>query len=350
VTQGQERALAAPATLTEVARLAGVSVATASRVLNGSARRPTGVMRDRVLTAAARLDYSPNVAAQAVARGRTNIVGLVVHGISDPYFATIAAGAIRAGDDSGIVMSIMDTEGSPVREIQYVAALRRQRARAVILAGSRRGNLRLQRELQEEIALFLAGGGQVAIIGQQLPGANTVLVENRAAARDLAETLCTLGYRSYVVLAGPTNLRTSTDRLAGFRSGLAKHGIPLAANRVVTTDFTRDGGYRAAEAFLASGLQAECLFAVNDVVAVGAMAALRMHGIHLPDDMAVAGFDDIPTLRDVVPHLTTVHIPLEALGTQAMALAVAATVDGAAALVRRFGGSVVVRESTPGLH
>ena len=338
-----------PVTLAEVARVAGVSLATASRVLNGGPRRPREDLRTRVLDAAGRLQYTPNAAAQAVARGRTTVVGLVVQDLGDPYFSAIATGVVQAADEQGLVTTIFDTRRDPAREVRYVASLRQQRARAVILAGSRTEDAPTAALLAEEVEAFRASGGRVTLLSQQRFAADTVLVENRAGARALAEALVGLGHREFVVLAGPAELRTSTDRLTGFREGLARSGAALPAGRVLREDFTRDGGYRAAKALLASGLRPSCLFAVNDVMAVGAMAALRDAGLRLPQDLAVAGFDDIATLRDVVPALTTVHLPLERLGTEALALALAEPSPDARPRLRRVGGTVVVRESTPAL-
>jgi LacI family transcriptional regulator len=146
------------------------------------------------------------------------------------------------------------------------------------------------------------------------------------------------------VLAGPTSLLTARDRLAGFRAGLREQGIELARDAVVHGAFTRDGGYEAAQELLARAAGATCVFAVNDVMAVGAMAALRAHGVAVGADLSVAGFDDIAWLRDVVPSLTTVRIPLEQMGVDAMRM----VLDDAPAVPRVLSvhGEVVLRDST----
>ena len=185
----------------------------------------------------------------------------------------------------------------------------------------------------------------MACVSQNLLGTNTVLVQNRAGARDLAHELTGLGHRRFAVLAGPVDLLTARDRLAGFLDGLAGAGIAPDAVRVVDGPFTRDGGYAAAEELIAGGLDVTCVFAANDVMAVGAMAALRDHGLRVPDDVSIAGFDDIETLRDLVPSLTTVHLPLAELGERAAALAL----DGAPGdpiRQARVRGHVVLRAST----
>lgn len=337
-----------PATLAEVARLAGVSLTTASRVLNGSDRTPGEELRRRVTSAAERLRYSPNAAAQATARGRANVVGLIVHDISDPYFSAIAAGVMRAADEFGAVTTIADTRHDPAREARLVVTLHQQRARTIVIAGSRSSGRDAERAVGHAISEFAAAGGRVALISQKQHDCDTVMIENRSGARALAEALVGLGYRRFAVLDGPPALRTSSDRLQGFRDGLSRHGITLAEGAVVSTGFTRDGGHDGARKLLAAGPLPECVFAANDVMAVGAMAAFREHGLALPGDLATAGFDDIRMLRDIVPSLTTVRIPLEDLGC----LAVRMALDEPGGVppggrVRRVACRVVLRDSTP---
>ncbi|MDQ3485399.1 MAG: LacI family transcriptional regulator [Actinomycetota bacterium] len=335
-------------TLQDVAYKAGVSLATASRVLNGSTRRVGDDPRRRVLAAAARLNYSANAQAQAMARGRTNVIGLLVHDLADPYFSTIAASVIAAADKHRLLVTIASTDRRPERELEYVATLRGQRARAVILAGSRmEGAVEIDR-LGAELTTFEAAGGRVALISQRGLPVNTVLVENRAGARHLATELVALGYRRFAVLAGPLPLLTAKDRASGFREGLARAGIALSPADVVAGDFTRDGGYAGMTALLDVGLHSACVFAVNDVMAVGAMAALRDRGLQMPRDMAVAGFDDIVTLRDVTPALTTVRLPLGKIGEMALELVTSAQAERPH--LRRIRGEVVLRASTPPLR
>ncbi len=146
----------------------------------------------------------------------------------------------------------------------------------------------------------------------------TVEPDNRGGARRLACALVELGHRRFAVLCGPAGLLTARDRLEGFRQGLAEAG-GVAAD-VVEGGFTRDGGHAVALELLGRGTASTCVFAVNDVMAVGAMAALRERGVPVPQAMSVAGFDDIATLRDTVPALTTVRLPLEEMGEQAARL------------------------------
>jgi LacI family transcriptional regulator len=337
------------ATLTQVAAHAGVSLATASRALNGSARKVNPELQARVLASAAALGYSANVQAQAVARGTTNTVAVVVGDIADPYFSSIASGIIRVADERGLIVTITATEADAAREGATLVAVKGQRPRAVIVAGSRRLGA-ADGDAAAELAAIERGGAKVALIGAAVPGLRSVPVQNREGAAALATALTERGYTDFVVLAGPDDLLTARERTTGF--------LDVAPGaRVVHGAFSRDGGYETMDALLASGdLGAQqigsagttgrvCVFAVTDVMAVGAMAAMRDRGIVPGTDIAVAGFDDIPLVRDVTPSLTTVALPLASIGARALELALADDQD--ATLAEPVAGTVIVRASTP---
>ncbi|MCW2918453.1 MAG: transcriptional regulator, LacI family [Actinomycetia bacterium] len=326
-------------TLEDVARHAGVSLATASRVLNGSTRRVGATLHERVERAAAELGYATNLPAQTLARGASNVIGLVVHDLTDPYFAAIADGAMSAADRHGLVVMVGTTRRDPEREIGYVSALRAQRVRAIVLAGSRLADPAATRRLGDELARYRDAGGRIACIGQDLLGANTVAPANREGAAALARALAGLGHTRFAILAGPPELITAADRAEGFAAAL--DGLGLPAPLIVPGGFDRDSGYSAAAEIV--GTDVSCLFAVNDVMAVGALAALRDQGVNVPLDLSVAGFDDIATLRDLNPALTTVRLPLTRMGEQALELALG---DSATAEVENVAGEVILRAST----
>ncbi|MCL3859396.1 LacI family DNA-binding transcriptional regulator [Actinotalea sp. K2] len=336
----------ASVTLSQVAREAGVSLATASRAINGSANRTVRPdLRDRVLEAAERLRYSPDANAQAMARGRTTSLGLIVHDIADPYFSSIAAGVGLAAERADLAVTLASTQHDPSREPRFVELLTRQRARAIIVAGGRRDDDEANGRMREALEDFRHSGGTVALIGQPLLDVDTVVISNRSSSADLARALHEHGYRRFGVLAGPTDHLTACDRLAGFTEALDELGTPPPEGAVVHSAFTRDGGYEAMSTLLRQGPPVELVFAVNDVMAVGAIAAARDRGTAVPQDVAVAGFDDIVTLRDITPALTTVRVPLIEVGIAATELALAAPGDEPRLV--HVGGTVVLRESTP---
>lgn len=307
-------------TLAEVAAHAGVSLATASRALNGSTRRVNPELQERVLASASALGYSANVQAQAVARGTSNVVALVVGDIADPYFAAVASGVVRVADERGLIVTITATgpyagAASIEREEAAIDALRGQRPRAVVLAGSRVVGPTGDGAARPSGVAALAAG-RVAAIGGGAPGVRTVAVDNRGGAAALARELTGLGYRDFAILAGPEELVTVRDRVEGFRSVAAGASVRHA-------EFSRDGGHRAMAELLASRARPECVFAVADVMALGAMSALREAGIAPGADVGVAGFDDLPLVADVTPALTSVALPLAEIGARALELALA---------------------------
>lgn len=336
---------AAAVTLHDVARESGVSLATASRALNGSARKVNDEYRERVIAAARKLGYSTNLSAQAVAKGTTSTVALLVSDITDPYFSSIASGVIAASEAAGLVVTIAVTHRDPKRELELVRAMRGGRPRVMLLAGSRFDDEASHDALVAELESFERTGGRVVMLSQRSLPFPTVQLDNRAGARSLAEELVGLGYRRFAVVHGPASLLTSADRVAGFREGLAAHGVALDPALVVESAFTRDGGHAATLQLIDAHRDIDLVFAVNDVMAIGASSALRDRGIEPGADIGVAGFDDIPTVRDVSPAVTTVAVPLVELGRQALAMALDEDAGADSSIL--MPTSVVIRESTP---
>ncbi len=344
---GRREARGSRVTLQDVADLAGVSLTTASRVVSDGPRRVGGQLAIRVHQAVAELGYTANLQARAVATGQSNVVGVTVHDIADPYFSSIAAGLIGIAHPQRLLVCLSAAAGEAA-EREYVALMRAQRARAVILVGSRSADEQTLAGLRDEITAFVRAGGRAACVGQDLLGTDTVRPDNEGGARALARALADQGHRSFAVLAGPPGVLTAGDRLAGFRAGLADRSIELDPRIVVPGAFTRDGGFEAMSAVLARGEpRPDCVFAVNDVMAVGALARLRAAGLSVPGDIGLAGFDDIVTLRDVYPPLTTVRLPLAAMGEMAARLVLAEPGPGTGEpRVIPVPGEVIVREST----
>lgn len=330
-------------TLHDVAREAGVSLATASRVLNGSTRRVAESYRERVQEAAAKLGYTANLSAQATARGTAATIALLVSDIADPYFGQIAAGVARGADEAGLVMTIAVTDRNPDREARHLHALRGQRPRGLILASTRTissaDNAALQRELDGLAAL----GGRVVAIGRGAPGLRTVPVDNRGGTHDLGVALAGHGYRQAIILAAQEGLLSSDDRVEGFTAGFTAGGGEVV--RVHRGSFTREDGEQAMREALAAGVEPGTLvFAASDIAAIGAMAAIRAAGRSVGADIALAGFDDIQTSRDVTPTLTTVRVPLEEIGYLALRAAVDPDWNSDSATT---GSRVLLRDSTP---
>lgn len=332
-------------TLSDVARSAQVSLATASRVLNGTTNVRSD-LRDRVVSAASELEYTPNAHAQALAGGAQPTVGVICHDVSDPYFAAVARGVMRVAGDNGLLVMLASTFRHPQKEVEYVSMLRAQRASAILLIGSGFEDRSWERAMAAELDPYRRGGGQVAVVSRHRSlKVDTVQPENREGAAALARALTELGHRKFAVLTGPRALTTFSDRLGGFADELALHGVKLTDADIFEAPFTRDGGYAAAQRLLAEKHSATCVFAVTDVMAIGALTAFREAGVSVPKDISLAGFDDIPVVRDLTPALTTVALPLEALGEHAMDLALKGA-RGTRSRILRLEGEAVLREST----
>ncbi|MFJ4046285.1 LacI family DNA-binding transcriptional regulator [Microbacterium sp. NPDC089987] len=328
-----------PPTLHDVARAAGVSLATASRVLNGSERKVADSFRERVERAADELGYTANASAQATARGTSAAIALLVADIADPYFGLIASGVARSADAEGLIVTVAITERDPDREVRILRALRGQRPRGVILAASRAENQGASSIA--ELSAFRALGARTVTFGDG--GDRRIRIDNRDGAERLGSEMARLGYRRAIAIAAAEGVRTSDDRLAGFTEGFAAGGGGV--DRVHRGSFERESGAAAMAAALAEGVDVGTLvFALSDVIAVGAMTAIRDAGRRVGDDIAVCGFDDVPVSSDVTPRLTTVHVPLSELGEHAFRAVVDREWTQPPA-----GLEVLVRESTPGV-
>ncbi|SCF45854.1 LacI family DNA-binding transcriptional regulator [Micromonospora mirobrigensis] len=309
------------ATLSDVARRAGVSPATASRVINGSSKPVNDELRERVLQAVAELQYVPNAHAQLLARSHRTAVGVIVHDVSDPYFAEITRGLQRVATDQGRLLMICNSYRDPDRELEYVELLRGHQVAAIILAGSGYHNPDFTRLVNEKLAAYEATGGRVTVIGRHELSGDAVMPDNRTGGWLAGRELCELGHRAVGVIAGPRVLTTTTDRLAGLRDSLAEHGAGLPEHRIRYAEFDRDGGAAAMAALLDADPDLTAVVALNDSMAIGALALLRSRSVPVPQRVSVVGFDDMPISRDVTPALTTVRLPLVEMGARAMALA-----------------------------
>jgi len=329
------------ATLADVARRAGVSPATVSRVVSGSDRRVTDELRVRVLRAVEELHYVPNAHAQFLARSHPIAAGVVVHDVSDPYFAEITRGLQQVATEHGRLLIICNSYRDPERELAYVELLRAQQVAAIVLAGSGYHDAAFTKALAGKLRAYERSGGRVAVIGRhELPG-DAVVPENEVGGYLIGDEIYRLGHRRVGVIAGPQVLTTTTDRVAGLRRAARAHGRTLPARRIAYGDFGRDSGAAAAAALLDAEPELTALLALNDSMAIGALAMLRGRGLSVPDDVTVTGFDDMPIAQDVTPALSTVRLPLAEMGARAMALALdpkatgARTEPVAATLVRR---------------
>ncbi|MGZ0711878.1 LacI family DNA-binding transcriptional regulator (plasmid) [Coraliomargarita sp. W4R53] len=333
-----------PPRLSDVAHRAGVSVATASRALNGSERSVKDANRAKVLAAATELGYSANVAAQAVARGRQRGVTLLVKTMPDDYANPMVAGVVEAARLHRLPLTLIVAGADTDNLVKEVHAARGLRSEILMTIGGRFVGDRSVPALVDALQRYEAEGGRVVMITQAGLPFETVSYANAQGAHDLAQSMVELGYKNFAILAGYANGMTQRDRTQGFVDGLAESGITVSADRIITGDFTRAGAYAATGELVRRGTPLDAIFAVNDAMALGALTFLRDTGISTAE-VAVAGFDDIKALRDVTPGLSTVHLPWDQVATEALRLAT--TERPAEPRLSVIGGHIVLRASTP---
>lgn len=311
-------------TLADVAARAQVSPATVSRVLNGN-YPVAAATRERVLRAVDELDYVLNGPASALAAATSDLVGILVNDIADPFFG-IMAGAVqseigpggRAGGERLAV--VCNTGGSPARELTYLTLLQRQRAAAVVLTGGAVEDGDHAAAMAAKLRRLGEAGTRVVLCGRPpVPdtGAIALTFDNRGGGQRLTEHLLGLGHRRIGYIAGPEERTTTRHRLEGHRDALATHGVPDDARLTLHGPYDRQSGYDATLELLRREPGLTAVVAANDTVALGACAALRDRGLRIPSDVSVTGFDDLPFSVDAVPALTTVRLPLQEAGARA---------------------------------
>ncbi|MFD0026055.1 LacI family DNA-binding transcriptional regulator [Streptomyces sp. NPDC058382] len=335
-------------TLADVAARARVSPATVSRVLNGNYPVAAST-RERVLRAVDDLDYVLNGPASSLAASTSDLIGILVNDIADPFFG-IMAGAAQSeiggpGDGSGRaggekLAVVCNTGGSPARELTYLTLLQRQRAAAVVLTGGAVEDPAHQAAMSAKLAKLADAGTRVVLCGRPpLPDGDSVLAalafDNRGGGRRLTEHLLSLGHRRIGYVAGPLERTTTRHRLEGHREAMRAAGLygdgtgtkerPAHARDedrlTLHGSYDRGSGYDATVELLRREPGMTAVVAANDTVALGAAAAVRDRGLRIPEDISVAGFDDLPFSVDVVPALTTVRLPLFEAGARAGRLA-----------------------------
>lgn len=333
-----------PPTLTDVARLAGVSVPTASRVLNGGVRgKQSGSpdLRKRVGDAARALGYSVNPAAQATKDGRARTVALIVSDIEDFGSATMISGTMHAAEKRGVSVAVRTTLDDPQRELELLTQLRGERHQAVIVATGRTTDVHREGALAVQLETLREHGSRIVIIGDSSLTFPSVTVDNRTAATALARGLVAAGRRRFAILSSPEIEITGRDRTLGFLDGLSAAGIAVAEQDVVRRAFSRDGGHSAIDALADRLDRFDVIAAMSDAMAVGAIARLRELGVSAPTDVEVTGFDHVPMLSDVLPDFSTVEVPLEAFGEAALSLALDGDDASSASRISLRGSPIV---------
>lgn len=333
------------ASITDVARLAGVSTATVSRVVSAAPYAVSQATRERVLEAARTLDYVPNALARGLHKSHIPVVGVIVHDITDPYFAEVVRGVEDAASVGGFLVVTCSSDRIAERELSYVRLLRSMRAATLIFAGSGLDDPDLNVEVDKHVAAMRDYGAAVVHLSPHAGGEADVGIDNAAGIAGMIAALVRLGHRRIAYLAGPATLFVSRQRLDGYRQGLAAAGLPYDERLVVRTGFNREGGALGIDALLAGETAFTAVCAANDLLALGVLQRLAELGVDVPGAISVAGVDDITTAAIATPGLSTVRLPLHEIGRRAFGFA-EALLAGRAPEREVLASELVLRGST----
>jgi len=312
--------------LNDVARESGVSVATASRVLNPANSHPVGAAtRDRVLKVAAELNYSSNGVARELRTRRLRTVGVIVHDIRDPYFSECTRGITDAASAAGYLTMICNTDRDPETELRYVRLLSEQRVAGVLFVGAGLVDPSYAQEVRRLVRAIRAYGGEVVALGPRSDPWIAEVPDNRGGAQLATEHLIALGHEQIAFIDGPAKLKTNEERIAGYRNALSAAGLTFNEALVIAGQYTADGGAEATKQLLDSSLEFTAIFASNDQMALGSLVAIHERGLRVPRDVSLVGFDDLPFVRWLRPSLTTVAVPMLEIGAAGMRRLIAAT-------------------------
>ncbi len=297
------------ATIRDVARKAGVSVATVSRVINDSGPVSPDT-RARIRETARELRYTPNSAARSLSVKRSHTLGALLPDLYGEFFSEVIRGIDETAQQHHHHLLISSSHND---RAQIAAALRAMRGRVdgLLLMSPGVDGETLAAELPEELP--------VVLLNCPVRDARyaTLAIDNRRGARAMVEHLLAIGHRRIAFIRGAARNHDARERLTGYRAALRAAGIAREAELELAGDFTESGGHAAACAALRLRPRPTAIFAANDAMALGALSAVRQHGMRVPDDIAVVGFDDIPVARYLTPPLTTVQVGISALGERA---------------------------------
>lgn len=303
-----------PATIVDVARRAGVSIATVSRVIHHSLL-VNETTRARVQQAIAELNYAPNAVARGLVTRRTQAIGLVITSMADPFFPPLVDGVEEEALNHGFSVLLCTSNNDPAREMALVRLLKERRVDAIIVAASRVGSL--YHEHLQEIKVPLV------LINNEQSGAytHTIGSDDVAGGRLATSYLIGLGHRRIAYLHGPLSKQSNHDRFRGYEAALHENGLAPAAGLTVSGDGLAEGAQRAMAMLLRREPPPTAVVCFNDLTAIGALRAVHAAGLAVPASMSVIGYDDIYLAAYIEPPLTTIAQETRELGQRALAMA-----------------------------
>ena len=323
-------------TVKEIAAAANVSVATVSRAL----QRPEVVSettRQHIQEVVKRLGYTPNALARNLRTARTRLIIALLPDIANPFFSEVIRGIEQVAHESGYSVLLGETQSSLVREQAYADMVAARQADGIITMSHRVPSIPIPGRLPLVNACEYVKDSQIS----------SVYVDNVAAADAAVSYLVTLGHQDIAFVGGPPASPICIDREQGYRLALQRAQLPAHPALAVAGDFSVEAGERAIERLLAQGAAFSAVFCANDEMAIGAMRALGAHGMRVPEDVSVVGFDDIRFARYTSPALTTIAQPKHALGREATTMLIELLNDPEVPPRKRvLSADLIVRGST----
>jgi DNA-binding LacI/PurR family transcriptional regulator len=297
-------------TIYDVARLAGVSTATVSRALNGTARIAPATQA-AIAAAIDQLGFAPSTIARSLVTKSTQTIAFLLPDITNPFYAALVSGIQDSALARDHTMLLCTTEGDPEREEQYLNLLRAKSVDGALVDG-----LVLP---SDRIARFVREGFAIVCLDRDIDSRSIPLGQgdNRRGGRMAVEYLLGLGHTEIAHVTGVRDLRISEDRLEGFRDAHKNVGVVLDERSITEGNFTEEGGYEATRRLLDDHVPFTAVFAANDLSALGVVTALTQSGLRVPEDVSVVGFDDLRLAAYMSPPLTTVHQPAAEIARRA---------------------------------
>jgi LacI family repressor for deo operon, udp, cdd, tsx, nupC, and nupG len=325
----------------DVARLADVSTATVSRAL-ASPERVSPEARARVLEAIAKTGYVPNPAARSLRSQKTYMVLVVLPDLSNTFFSKILRGIEERLFEAGYGMIISDLDGSPEKEAHFAAFTAAGRVDGAILL-----NGHLFGQSREGEGTPAKTGIPLVALCEAIPAADIpqIEIDNRAAAGRMTQHLASLGHRTIAYVSGPPNNILERERFLGYQDGLKAAGLPFDPALVLPGDYTIESGMIAGQSLVARPTRPTAVFCTSDEMAIGLMRTLLSAGLKVPEDMSVAGFDDIEFAAVAEPALTTIHQPRRELGQTAASVLIDLLQGRSAPRRMRLETELVLRDS-----
>lgn len=328
------------ATIYDIAKEAGVSIATVSKVINQTGRI-SDKTRQHVMEVMKRLNYQPSVVASALTKKRTYTIGLLVPDLANPFFAEIARSVEDRAHELGYNLVICNTDNDLNKEERYTNLLRQKSADGIILATGVRSSASLKKLLQQKQA--------IAVIARDMPAlaVDTVLVDDFLGGYLAASHLLELGHRHIAVISEDLEVMSSRDRVRGYRQALEEADVPFEEKWVRVSAFQLQDGKETAGRLLDEPDRPTAIFACNDLMAIGAIQAARERGLAVPRDLSVVGFDNTVLAGIIDPPLTTIAQPIQEMGRQVVNL-ISQEINGEKNAKQRvvLVPELVVREST----